>query len=209
MPGPLSDSPSRGRFVVFEGGEGSGKSTQARRLADRCGGLFTFQPGATNVGAEMRKILLSPSTEFLDPRAEALLMAADRAQHVAEVIRPTLDAGKHVICDRYLASSMAYQGAGRDLGVEVVRDISLFATENLVPDVVILLDVPVDIGRTRLGETPDRLEAEGREFHETIRSAFRSFADGHPERWVTIDGTQALAEVSAQVDAVVADRFGW
>lgn len=157
----------------------------------------------------MRQILLSPSTGFLDPRAEALLMAADRAQHVAEVIRPTLAAGQHVICDRYLASSMAYQGAGRELGVEVVRDISFFATENLTPDLVILLDVPVDVGRTRMGETPDRLEAEGREFHETIRTAFLRFAEAHPERWITIDGTQSLDDVSEGVDVAVADRFGW
>jgi len=194
---------------VFEGGEGSGKSTQARRLAERCDGLFTFQPGATEIGARMREILLSPDTGFLDPRAEALLMAADRAQHVAEVIRPTLAAGTDVICDRYLASSMAYQGAGRDLGVDVVRGLSLFATEGLVPDVVILLDVPVDVGRARMGEAPDRLEAEGREFHETIRAAFLGFAEADPDRWVTIDGTQPLDAVSAEVDAAVAERFGW
>lgn len=206
---PDVNVPDRGRFVVFEGGEGSGKSTQARRLAERCGGFFTFQPGATEIGAQMRQILLSPTTGFLDPRAEALLMAADRAQHVAEVIEPTLASGQAVICDRYLASSMAYQGAGRRLGVEVIRDMSLFAAQGLVPDLVILLDVPVEVGRTRMGEAPDRLEAEGREFHETIRSAFLNLADAHPARWITIDGTQSLEAVSDQVDAVVAERYGW
>ena len=130
-----------GRFVVFEGGEGSGKSTQARLLAERWGALLTFEPGATELGARLRKILLDPATTDLDPRAEALLMAADRAHHVATTIRPALLRGRDVVCDRYVGSSLAYQGYARGLGVEEVAELSAFATEGLVPDLVVLLEV--------------------------------------------------------------------
>lgn len=199
----------RGTFVVFEGGEGSGKSTQAARLAEARGALLTRQPGGTAIGAQVRELLLSPDTVGLDPRAEALLMAADRAQHVAETIRPALAAGTDVICDRYMASSMAYQGAGRELGIDEVRALSEFAVDGLLPDVVFLLDVPVDVSRERVGAVQDRLEREPDGFHERVRSAFSSIADNHPQRWVRIDGTQTVEQVRAQIAATMKERFAW
>ena len=129
-----------GRFVVFEGGEASGKSTQARLLAERWGADLTFEPGDTEVGARLRAILLDPANEDLDPRAEALLMAADRAHHVATRIRPALLRGRDVVCDRYVGSSIAYQGHGRGLPVDEIAALSAFAVDGLVPDLVVLLE---------------------------------------------------------------------
>lgn len=195
--------------MVFEGGEGSGKSTQASRLAERRGALLTRQPGGTAIGSQVRELLLSSDTTGLSGRAEALLMAADRAQHVEEMIRPTLLSGRDVVCDRYLASSLAYQGAGRELGVEPVRSLSAFAVDGVMPDVVFLLDVPVDVSRARIGADRDRLEREPDTFHERVRQAFLSLAAAEPEVWVVIDGTRSVDEISAQIDAAVSDRFGW
>ncbi|HWJ62110.1 MAG TPA: dTMP kinase, partial [Acidimicrobiales bacterium] len=159
-----------GRFVVFEGGEGSGKSTQARLLAERWGAVRTFEPGGTDVGQRLREILLSPETGDLDPRAEALLMAADRAHHVSTKIRPALNRGKDVVCDRFVGSSLAYQGYARDLGIDAVQALSTFATDGLVPDLVLLLVVPPEVAGARLAEAgkPDRLEAAGDEFHRKV-----------------------------------------
>ena len=139
-----------GRFVVFEGGEASGKSTQARLLAERWGATFTFEPGDTAVGARLREILLDPATGNLDPRAEALLMAADRAHHVATTILPALHRGRDVVCDRYVGSSIAYQGYGRGLGADEVAHLSDFATHGLKPDLVVLLQVPHAVAASRL-----------------------------------------------------------
>lgn len=199
----------RGTFVVFEGGEGSGKSTQARRLAQRRDALLTRQPGGTKIGGQIRDLLLSPSTVGLDPRAEALLMAADRAQHVAESIRPALEAGTDVICDRYLASSLAYQGAGRNLGVEEVLALSTFAIDGVLPQLTVLLDVPIDVGLHRAGSEPDRLEQESARFHQAVRDAFLELARNDPGGWVVIDASVPIATVSAEVDAAVAERLGW
>lgn len=198
-----------GTFVVFEGGEGSGKSTQASRLAESRGALLTRQPGGTAIGAQVRELLLSPDTVGLDARAEALLMAADRAQHVAETIRPALAAGTDVICDRYMASSMAYQGAGRELGVDEVRALSEFAVDGLFPDVVFLLDVPVEVSRERVGAVQDRLEREPDGFHQRVRDAFSTIARNHPQRWVLIDATQPVDQVWAEVAATMKERFEW
>ena len=200
-----------GQFVVFEGGEGSGKSTQARRLADARGALLTREPGGTQLGAEIRKLLLDPGTDAVSPRAEALLMAADRAHHVATRIRPALDAGTDVISDRYLASSMAYQGAGRELGEAEVKALSLFAVDGLMPDLVILLDVPTVTGRARAGDrgTLDKMEQEAEEFHARVHDAFLRFAAANPQRWVIIDGTMTEDEVEQQVWAAVETRLGW
>ncbi|MEM7095117.1 MAG: dTMP kinase [Actinomycetota bacterium] len=201
--------PTPGVFVAFEGGEGSGKSTQARRIAERHGAVLTRQPGGTAIGASIRELLLSPDTEGLGLRAEALLMAADRAQHVDELIRPTLAAGGDLVCDRYLASSLAYQGAGRELGIEAVGALSAFAVDGVMPDLVLLLDVPVDVGLGRIDSAPDRLESLDRDFHERVRSTFLSLAEGDPDRWVVIDGTAAVEDVSAAVDHAIAERIGW
>ncbi|WP_426571014.1 dTMP kinase [Aquihabitans sp. McL0605] len=198
-----------GRFVVFEGGEGSGKSTQARLLADRWGALLTFEPGGTDVGQRLREILLSPETGDLDPRAEALLMAADRAHHVSTKIRPALNRGKDVICDRFVGSSLAYQGYGRDLGVDAVLSLSTFATDGLVPDLVVLLVVtPAEAG-TRLAAAgkPDRLEAAGDEFHQRVAEGYAMLAAHDPDRWVVVDGGGEIAEVEARVREAIEARL--
>lgn len=188
------------RFVAFEGGDAAGKSTQVARFAARIDAIVTREPGGTAVGSRVRDVLLDPATAALDPRAEALLMAADRAQHVAEVVRPGLDGGRHVVTDRYLYSSVAYQGHGRDLGAEAVRSISLWATGDLEPDLVVFLDVPVDVARGRIaGRAPDRLEAEGEEFHHRVRDGFLAQAAADPARWLVVDGT---APVDAVADGV-------
>ena len=186
----LTSSVVTGRFIAFEGGEAAGKSTQAARLATRISAVLTREPGGTVAGAAIRDLFLAPSTGALDPRAEALLMAADRAQHVATVIRPELEAGRHVVTDRYLYSSVAYQAHARGLEAGEVRDLSLWATDRLEPDVVVFLDVPVGVARERvLDVAPDRLESETASFHDRVRAGFHVQAEADPGRWVVIDAT--------------------
>ena len=192
-----------GRFVVLEGGEGCGKSTQAARLAEARGAVLTREPGGTAVGARIRDLVLGPNTASLDPRAEALLIAADRAQHVAEVVRPALESGRDVVSDRYIGSSLAYQGVARGLGVDEVRRISDWATGGLWPDVVVLLDVPEEEVAARLaGSQPDRMEAAGDEFHRAVAAGFLRLADAD-DSWVVIDGVGSEDEVAARVLAAV------
>jgi len=202
-------APSPGRFIAFEGGEGSGKSTQSRRVAAARGALLTRQPGGTDIGASIRQLLLSPDTQGLSDRAEALLMAADRAQHVDQMIRPALESGQDVICDRYVSSSLAYQGAGRQLGIESVLALSQFAVGDAWPDLNVLLDVPVRVGLGRIDGPPDRLEQQGDGFHDRVRQTFLDLAAASPDTWLVIDGTQSVDVVSAELDAALADRFGW
>lgn len=188
---------STGFFLAFEGGEGAGKSTQSRMLADWFADrgyevVVTREPGATSVGRRLRQLLLDPETGELSPRAEALLYAADRAEHVASVIRPALARGAVVITDRYVDSSLAYQGAGRDLSMGEVERLSSFATSGLKPDLTVLLDVRVEEGlaRTSLRDTsPDRLEQESLEFHQTVRDAFRELANTAPDRYLVVDAS--------------------
>jgi dTMP kinase len=191
------------RFVVFEGGEGSGKSTQAARLADRLGAVLTREPGGTAIGAALRALLLDARTSGLDDRAEALLMAADRAQHVADVIRPALAAGRHVVSDRYVGSTLAYQGYGRGLPVDDLRRLSGWAAGSLTPDVVVLLDVPRELGSTRAagraGPAPDRVEAAGDGFHDRVMRGYRALAAADPAHWVVVDGTAPADDVEAAV----------
>jgi dTMP kinase len=197
------------RFVVFEGGEASGKSTQARLLADRWGADWTFEPGDSAVGERLRDILLNPATGDLDVRAETLLMAADRAHHVATRIRPSLDAGRDVVCDRYVGSSISYQGFGRSLDPEQVAAISRFATDGLEPDLVVLLVVPDEVAAQRLRASGklDRLEAAGDEFHRLVAHGYRVQAERDPDRWVVVDGSGTVEEVAARVAAVVEQRL--
>ena len=202
---------TRGRLIAFEGGEGIGKSTQAERLACHLDAVLTREPGGTAVGERVRELLLDRAVSGLDARAEALLMAAARAHHVATVIRPAVDAGRDVVTDRYSPSSLAYQGYGRGLDVEELRDLSTWATAGLWPDLVVLLEVSVDEAnarRERAGLPPDRMEAEADEFHRRVVEGFRAMAAADPERWVVIDGTgdpDAVADrVRAAVDAKLA-----
>lgn len=197
-----------GRFVVFEGGEGSGKSTQAGRLAARLDAVLTRQPGGTELGARIRELVLGGEPGDVSARAEALLMAADRAQHNDELIRPALEAGRDVVCDRYIASSVAYQGHGRGLDPERVRSISEWAVDGLAPDVVVLLTVPDEEARRRTGGARDRIEAAGAEFHRRVADAFAAMAAADPQRWVTVDGTGSPDQVEARVLDAVGTRLG-
>ena len=194
-----------GRFVVLEGGDGSGKSTQAARLAarlrdHRVSVCETFEPGATGAGAVIRELLLH-RRETIAPTTEALLMAADRAQHVAEQIAPALERGEWVVCDRYLPSSLVYQGIVRGLGVDAVVGVNRMATGSVEPDVVIVLDVTDAIARARAGGAPDRLEAEGDSFHDSVRAAYRTL--GRDRGWVLVDGNDDVDAVAARVWSLV------
>ncbi len=202
----MTDGSPRARFVVFEGGEATGKSTQAARLAQRIGAVLTREPGDTPAGKAIRALLLDPATAGLDDRTEALLMAADRAQHVAEVVRPALAAGRHVVSDRYVGSSLAYQGFGRGLPVDEVRRLSAWATRGLEPDLVVLLEVPPAVAASRVGDRPDRLEAAGEEFHRRVGAGYRALAAADPARWAVVDGGGDPDAVEAAVWAVVAER---
>jgi dTMP kinase len=196
-----------GRLIAFEGGEGSGKSTQAAILAERLGALRTFEPGDTPLGASVRELLLDRATLEITPRAEALLMAADRAQHVAEVIRPALAAGRSVITDRYIPSSVAYQGYGRQLDPVEIANLSAWATEDLWPDLVVLLEVPLAVSLERTGGARDRLEAAGRDFHRRVHDGFLQQAITDPERFAVVDGTQTPEAVAAAIWEIVSIRF--
>lgn len=196
-----------GRLIAFEGGEASGKSTQAARLANRIGAVLTREPGGTSVGEHIRELLLDPAVSNLAVRAEALLMAAARAQHVAEVVRPALQAGQDVVTDRYAFSSLAYQGFGRGLPLDEVRALSDWATEKLWPDLVVLLDVPAEVAQSRLG-VRDRFEAEGRDFHDRVVDGFRTLAKDGPDRWVVVDGTGTPDDVEQRVWSAVSARLG-
>ena len=160
-------------WIAFEGGEGSGKSTQARLLAERLDAVLTREPGGTRVGERVRSLLLDPTVVGLDARAEALLMAADRAQHVVEVVRPALAAGRVVVSDRSAWSSLAYQGHGRGLGVEAVRTLCDWASDGLWPDLAVLLDVSAAERSDRLKDPPDRMESAGAPFHAAVDQGFR------------------------------------
>jgi dTMP kinase len=195
------------RFIVFEGGEASGKSTQSARLAARIGAVHTREPGGTAIGGALRSLLLDVRTADPDGRAEALLMAADRAQHVAEVVRPALAAGRHVVSDRYIGSSLAYQGHGRGLPVIELRRLSDWAADGLWPDLVVLLEVPATVAMSRLGATPDRMEAAGEEFHDRVARGYRALAATEADRWVVVDGTASPEHVAAAVWRAVIERL--
>jgi dTMP kinase len=192
-------------LIAFEGGEGSGKSTQARLLAGRLGAVLTHEPGATEVGARIRALVLDPGVT-IDARAEALLLAADRAQHVHEVISPALARGDHVVTDRYLYSSLAYQAFGRGLDRQAVRALSAFA-EAPEADVVILITVSPAVRAQRLKAHPDRIEASGAAFHDRVDEGFRALAAADPHRWVVVDGDPDVDTVAAAVWDAVGTRL--
>ncbi|NYV78749.1 dTMP kinase, partial [Streptomyces sp. UH6] len=201
---PTAAPAANGFFIALEGGDGAGKSTQAEALAEwiRAKGhevVLTREPGATPVGKRLRSILLDVSSAGLSHRAEALLYAADRAEHVDTVVRPALERGAVVISDRYIDSSVAYQGAGRDLSPTEVARISRWATNGLVPHLTVLLDVSPETARERFTEAPDRLESEPAEFHARVRSGFLTLAASDPGRYLVVDAGQEPEAVTTVV----------
>jgi dTMP kinase len=201
-----------GVFIAFEGGEGAGKSTQVRRLQEWLTneGLVsraTFEPGATPSGAGIRSIVLDRAHTGIAARSEALLYAADRAQHVHDVLRPALDAGEVVITDRFVDSSLAYQGAGRTIPLDEVRMLSRWATQGLQPDLTILLDLPPEVGlaRARGRAAADRLESESLEFHQRVRQTFRTLAEADPDRYLVLDARQSPDQIAAAIRVRVAE----
>ncbi|HSF26422.1 MAG TPA: dTMP kinase [Actinomycetes bacterium] len=194
----------RGLLIAFEGGEGAGKSTQAKRLVgwlEAAGRetVLTFEPGDTELGQALRAMLLHLDGPDPSARAEALLYAADRAEHVTRVIRPALARGAVVVTDRFVDSSIAYQGAGRDLGADAVEALSTFATDGLRPDLTVLLDVAPQVGLHRFERPPDRLEAEPLAFHARVRDAFARLAAAEPARYLVVDASAEPDRVWEQV----------
>jgi len=201
--GSITGAPVKGIFIAFEGGEGTGKSTQSKMLKkwlEQEGEkvVLSREPGGTDLGQGLRKILLGHETGAISPRAEALLYAADRAHHVFSLIRPALDRGDVVITDRYFDSSIAYQGAGRVLQPNEVARISRWATESLFPTLTIIIDMPAEVGLGRL-KSRDRLEAEPLAFHERVRNEFLQIASMDPERYLIVDGLQEIDEIHEQI----------
>jgi dTMP kinase len=201
---PSTTTPRLGLFVAFEGGDGAGKSTQVRLLAQALSDagrevVVTRQPGGTPLGSAIRDLVLHGG--HVSPRAEALLYAADKAHHVDELIRPTLERGVDVLTDRYTDSSIAYQGAGRDLGPQEIHELLVWAVAGLFPDLTIVVDVPAAVGRARRGSVHDRIESEGDDFHERVRQHFLDLAAAAPQRYLVLDGTADPADLHAQVVA--------
>ncbi len=204
MSHPSTTTPRLGLFVAFEGGDGAGKSTQVRLLAQALSDagrevVVTRQPGGTPLGSAIRDLVLHGG--HVSPRAEALLYAADKAHHVDELIRPTLERGVDVLTDRYTDSSIAYQGAGRDLGPQEIHELLVWAVAGLFPDLTIVVDVPAAVGRARRGSVHDRIESEGDDFHERVRQHFLDLAAAAPQRYLVLDGTADPADLHAQVVA--------
>lgn len=204
-----------GLFITFEGGDGSGKTTQINLLASWLESegytvVITREPGGTDLGTELRNIILHREG-FIAPRAEALLYAADRSHHIHTLVRPALQRGEIVVQDRYLDSSVAYQGAGRVLDPTEVRNISVWATENLMPDLTVVLDVPASVAKERqaAGERQyDRLEAEAEDFHTRVRESYLALAAEEPHRFLVIDGESSIEEIHQAIVDKVSDLLG-
>ena len=202
---------ARGMFITFEGGDGSGKSTQIQSVRDWFESrgrevIVTREPGGTELGTEIRR-LVQNGPEDVDARTEALLYAADRAYHVATVIRPALERGAVVLGDRYIDSSLAYQGAARSLGVDEIASLSAWATQGLYPSLTFLLDLPPEVGARRRTDAPDRMERESMDFHERVRHQYLRLADAEPERIVVIDAVGTIEEVFSEIRGVLVERF--
>jgi dTMP kinase len=199
---------ARGRLIALEGREASGKSTQAGLLAESLGAVLTREPGGTATGERVRALLLDRDAGRIDARTEALLMVADRAQHVSEVVEPALSAGRWVVTDRFSASLLAYQGFGRGLDVAELRRLTSWAAAGLWPDLTVLLDVPAEVGAARQGRQLDRLEREDEAFHQRVAAGYHALAAADRATWAVVDGLGDAAEVAGRVLAVVTERLG-
>jgi dTMP kinase len=199
---------STGRYIALEGAEGTGKSTHAARLAAHLDAVLTRETGGTDIGARIRTILHDTSLTHLSHRAEALLTAADRAQHIDEIVAPALAAGRHVVSDRSVYSTLAYQGYGRCLPVDEIRRINEWAIDACWPDLVVLIDTPAEVLERRMrGRQLDRFEREDNDFHIRVRDGFRAMADADPKRWAVIDGAASMEEVGTNIRRCVAERL--
>jgi dTMP kinase len=197
-----------GRYIALEGAEGCGKSTQAARLAATLDAVLTRETGGTDIGLRIREILHDNATLGLSHRAEALLTAADRAQHIEQVVGPALSAGRHVVSDRSVHSTLAYQGYGRQLPVDQIRQINQWAVDGCWPHLAIFLDADTATLEQRMhGRQLDRFEQEHPDFHERVRAGFRTMATEDPDHWVVVDGSLSADEVAAQVRAAVQQRL--
>ncbi len=201
---------ARGRLVALEGVDGSGKSTQARILAESLGALLTFEPGATGLGRALRRLLLDPAIDaIIDARAEALLVCADRAQHVARVVAPALRAGRLVVTDRFSASTLAYQGYGRGLPIAELRQLSAWAGAGVEADLTVVIDVPPHVARRRLEPAAaDRLERLDGDFFSRVRNGYLELAAEDPDRWAVIDGDGDVESVAGAVRDAVERHLG-
>jgi dTMP kinase len=195
---------ARGRLIALEGGEGAGKSTQLKLLAEAIGAVATREPGGSALGDHLRLLLLSPEWGSLDARTELMLMLAARAQHVRELIGPELEAGRDVVVDRFSGSTLAYQGYGRGLLLEEIAAACDLATGGLWPDLTILLDVPVEVGAARRqGQARDRIETEGADFFGRVRQGYLEMAAQHADSWVVIDATGSEETVAKAIREAV------
>ena len=200
---------SLGKYIAFEGLEGCGKSTHVKRLATRLNAVMTREPGGTVVGSMLRNILIDPANTNLSARTEALMMAADRAQHIAELISPALASGQHVVTDRSVYSSLAYQGYGRQQDLAELKRINDWAIGGLWPDLVIYIDVPIEVLLERLKKRElDRFEREDRAFFERIDAGFRAMAASDPQRWLIVDGMPPKDELEKEISAGLLARLG-
>lgn len=196
------------RYIAFEGLEGCGKSTHVTRLAAALGAVATREPGGTTIGASLRATMIDAANTMLSPRAEALLMAADRAQHLDELVTPALQRGQHVISDRSAYSSLAYQGYGRQLDLAMLKQFNSWAISNRWPDLVVYIDVPLDTLFERLKKRElDRFEREDRSFFERIAHGFNEMAKAEPDRWLIVDGTPPKDELAATILREVTSRL--
>jgi dTMP kinase len=203
---------NRGMFIVFEGGEGAGKTTQLAAFVQWLEArgeqvVQTREPGGTAIGERIRELLLDPRAVEMDERTEALLYAADRAQHVAEIIRPALEEKKIVVSDRFIDSSLAYQGVARGLGIDRIFDISSWATDELMPDLVFYLQLDHASGLRRVGEEKDRIETEEDKFHVSVGEAYLRLAQRFPGRFVVVDGSRAPRAIHEEVVSIFEDRM--
>lgn len=198
-----------GKYIAFEGLEGCGKSTHVKRLAESLDAVATREPGGTRVGAMLRAILADPENTDIDARTELLLMTADRAQLMSEVIKPTLASGRHVVSDRSVYSTLAYQGYGRGLDVDTIRSINEWALNQTLPDIVVWIRIPREEAERRLAKRDlDRFEREGADFFARIADGFAEMAAADPNRWILIDGTLPKDDVQAAILAAVSPRLG-
>jgi dTMP kinase len=196
-------------YIALEGAEGCGKSTHARHLAEALGAVHTRETGGTVIGRRLREILHDNGVTGLDDHAETLIVAADRAQHLAEVVRPALDAGRHVVSDRSIYSTLAYQGYGRGLPVDEVRAINEWAVRDTWPDLVVLLTVPDEVTERRMSKRElDRFERAGQQFHARVVDGFSTMAAADPDHWVVVDASGAFDDVAHTIRDAVHERLG-